>query len=92
MHDYIGIQEHALIPAQLDALAQCKAIVQLGDNKNLFDTASAENCADGHVLAMHTLLDPSMANGTVDGEAFNITDESPLAFWEHCAHNLADRR
>lgn len=78
----IGLQEHALIPAQLDALAQGKTNIQLGDNKNLLDTVSAENAADAHLLAMHTLLDPTRANGKVDGEAFNITDANPLPFWD----------
>lgn len=78
----IGLQEHALIPAQLDALAEGKNTVQLGNNKNLFDLVSAENCATAHILAMHALIDPSKANGKVDGEAFNITDDNALPFWD----------
>ena len=78
----IGIQEYALVPAQLDALAQKKTGIQLGDNKNLIDTMSAENSANAYLLAMHALLDPSKANGKVDGEAFNITDDNPLPFWD----------
>ena len=78
----IGKQEHSLIPTQLDALAQGRTKVQLGNNKNLFDTVSAQNVAEAHILAMHALLDPSKANGQVAGEAFNITDDNPLPFWD----------
>lgn len=78
----IGTGEHALIPAQLDALKQGKTNIQLGDNKNLFDVVSTENCAQSHILAMHALLDPSKANGAVAGKAFNITDGNPLPFWD----------
>jgi sterol-4alpha-carboxylate 3-dehydrogenase (decarboxylating) len=78
----IGLQEHALIPAQLDALKQGKKNVQLGNNQNLLDVVSAENCANAHLLAMHALIDSSKANGKVDGEAFNITDGNPLPFWD----------
>ena len=78
----IGLQEYALIPAQLDALAQGKTNIQLGNNKNIFDTVSAENAATAHLLAMHALLDPSKANGKVDGEAFNITDDNGIPFWD----------
>ncbi|MCJ1326114.1 hypothetical protein MMC10_002778 [Thelotrema lepadinum] len=79
----VGLQEHALIPAQLDTLAQGKTNIQLGDNKNLIDLISAENCANAHLLAMHALLDPdTSANGKVEGEAFSITDDNPLPFWD----------
>ena len=80
----IGLQEHALIPAQLDTVAQGKTNIQLGDNKNLMDLVSAENCANIHLLAMHALLNPttSSANGKVEGEAFNVTDGNPLPFWD----------
>jgi sterol-4alpha-carboxylate 3-dehydrogenase (decarboxylating) len=78
----IGLQEYALIPAQLDALAEGKSNIQLGDNTNLIDLVSADNCTAAHLLAMHALLDPGKANGKVDGEPFNITDENPLPFWD----------
>lgn len=78
----VGLQEHAMIPAQLDALAEGKNKVQLGNNENFFDLVSAENSATAHLLAMHALVDPSKANGKVDGEAFNITDDNPLPFWD----------
>lgn len=78
----VGLQEYALIPAQLDALAQGKSNIQLGDNKNLINLVSSDNCTSAHLLALHALLDPSRANGKVDGEAFNITDDNPLPFWD----------
>ena len=77
----VGIQEHALIPAQLDALAQKKTNIQLGNNTNLLDVVGAEDAARAHLLAVHALLDPSKAKGKVDGEGFNITGDHPLPFW-----------
>ena len=78
----VGLQEYALIPAQLDAFAQKKTNIQLGNNQNLFDIVSAENAANAHLLAMHALLDSSKGHGKVDGQAFNITNEDPMPFWD----------
>ena len=78
----IGEREHAMIPAQLDAYDKKQTRVQLGDNKNLLDTVSAENAAAAHLLAAKALLDPQNAAGKVDGEAFHITDGNPLPFWD----------
>jgi sterol-4alpha-carboxylate 3-dehydrogenase (decarboxylating) len=77
----IGIQEHAYIPHQITAFEEGKTKIQLGDNKNLLDTVSAENSAHALLLAMRALLDPSKAQGKIHGEAFNITDGNPLPFW-----------
>lgn len=75
----IGEQDPALVTGHLDALAQGKTGVQLGDNKNLLDTVGAESAARAHLLAMHALLDGKEG---VAGEAFNITDADPWPFWD----------
>lgn len=64
--------------------------VQVGDNNNLFDFTYVENVAHGHLLAARALL-VTAASSTVpldhervDGEAFLITNDSPVYFWDFC--------
>ncbi|GLI75999.1 erg26, C-3 sterol dehydrogenase [Penicillium ochrochloron] len=66
--------------------------MQLGDNDNLFDFTYVGNIAYAHMLAGHRLLASyDMYQGgqggildheRVDGEAFNITNDSPIYFWD----------
>ena len=66
--------------------------MQLGDNDNLFDFTYVGNIAYAHMLAAHRLLATytryeSNQGGPldlerVDGEAFNITNDSPIYFWD----------
>lgn len=67
-----------------------KSNVQVGDNNNLFDFTYVENVAHGHLLAARALL-VTAASATVpldhervDGEAFLITNDSPVYFWDFC--------
>lgn len=65
---------------------------QLGDNNNLFDFTYAGNIAYAHMLAANLVLKTydRVANGgarpldleRVDGEVFNITNETPIYFWD----------
>lgn len=65
---------------------------QLGDNNNLFDFTYVGNIAYSHMLAAELLLATKnrLDNGgaapldyeRVDGEAFNITNDSPVYFWD----------
>ncbi|KAI1917077.1 erg26, C-3 sterol dehydrogenase [Ophidiomyces ophidiicola] len=65
---------------------------QLGDNNNLFDFTYVGNIAYSHMLAAELLLatkkriDADAARPLdyerVDGEAFNITNDSPVYFWD----------
>lgn len=64
---------------------------QLGDNNNLFDFTYVENVAHAHLLAARALLLTHAAAPTVpldhervDGEAFFITNDSPVYFWDFC--------
>ena len=77
----LGERDNAMVPAQLDTYNKKQTGVQLGDNKNLFDTVSAENAATAHMLAAKALLNPQEA-GKVAGEAFNITDGNPVPIWD----------
>jgi sterol-4alpha-carboxylate 3-dehydrogenase (decarboxylating) len=66
--------------------------MQLGENDNLFDFTYVGNVAYGHLLAAHRLLASYELHAAgkggpldyerVDGEAFNITNDSPVYFWD----------
>jgi len=64
--------------------------VQIGPNDNLFDFTYAENVAHGHLLAAQALLVTHASKTApldmerVDGEAFLITNDTPVYFWDFC--------
>ena len=61
---------------------------QLGPNENLFDWTYVVNVAHGHLLAAAALLQTSklqtapLDHERVDGEAFFITNDQPIYFWD----------
>lgn len=61
---------------------------QMGDNNNLFDFTYVENVAHAHLLGARALLATYSAATApldyekVDGEAFIITNDSPVYFWD----------
>ncbi|ROW08459.1 hypothetical protein VMCG_03187 [Cytospora schulzeri] len=65
-----------------------KAKMQIGNGQNLFDVTYISNLVDAHLLAAQGLLrahgkpPPSPAT-RVDGEAFIITNDEHLLFWEY---------
>lgn len=77
--------------------------LQLGENNNLFDFTYVGNVAYCHMLAAKALLATfdRMESGQavpldserVDGEAFNVTNDSPVYFWDmtRAAWALTDR-
>lgn len=62
--------------------------VQVGENTNLFDFTYVENVAHAHLLAARALLltasSPTIPldHERVDGEAFLVTNGSPVYFWD----------
>lgn len=66
--------------------------MQLGENDNLFDFTYVGNVAYAHMLAAFRLVATyervesnqggPLDHERVDGEAFNITNDSPLYFWD----------
>ncbi|PWY89100.1 NAD(P)-binding protein [Aspergillus heteromorphus CBS 117.55] len=66
--------------------------MQLGENNNLFDFTYVGNIAYSHTLAAYRLLasynryesgqGAALDHERVDGEAFNITNDSPVYFWD----------
>jgi len=78
----------------LEIYAQGRTGVQVGDNNNIFDFTYVGNVAHAHLLAASLLLasatgkTPTTASDDpkdkVDGEAFFITNDSPVYFWDYC--------
>ncbi|MCJ1434437.1 hypothetical protein MMC27_003805 [Xylographa pallens] len=79
-----GERDQVLIAGLLASFRAGETRYQLGDNSNLFDWLYVGNAAQAHVLAAKALSagasDPNAPK--VDGEAFFITDDSPLPFWD----------
>lgn len=79
-----------LIPSLLNAYYTSKDNFQLGDNTNLFDFTYVLNVAHAHLLCARALLSTSTSRTStipldherVDGEAFLITNCSPVLFWD----------
>ncbi|KAF3803449.1 Sterol-4-alpha-carboxylate 3-dehydrogenase decarboxylating [Colletotrichum gloeosporioides] len=65
-----------------------KTGLQLGDNDNLFDFTYVGNVAHAHMLAARMLLATikssiiPLDNEKIDGEAFLVTNDSPIYFWD----------
>ncbi|CAK7198295.1 erg26, C-3 sterol dehydrogenase [Sporothrix eucalyptigena] len=62
--------------------------IQIGDNTNMFDFTYVENVAHAHLLAARALRATAAASTApldherVDGEAFFITNDCPIYFWD----------
>ncbi|RTE74367.1 hypothetical protein BHE90_011192 [Fusarium euwallaceae] len=67
----------------LDMCEGSKKLVQVGSGENVMEVVSADNSSMAHVLAAKALVDPTRAEGKVDGEGFNISDGVPMPFWHH---------
>jgi sterol-4alpha-carboxylate 3-dehydrogenase (decarboxylating) len=51
----------------------------IGDNENLFDMTYVDNAAYAHILAAERMT----ANSGIDGQAFIITNDQPIFFWDY---------
>ncbi len=84
----IGEGDVQNIPEVLKARRQGHTGFQLGSNDNLFDFTYVENAAHAHLLAALALLETHNSSTIpldterVDGEAFIITNDSPVYFWD----------
>lgn len=76
------------IPGLLTAYYSGKVRFQIGENRNMFDWTYVGNVAHAHVLAAKALVATSgMATAPldyerVDGEAFFVTNDQPMAWWD----------
>ncbi len=77
-----GERDGQLIPGSLAVLRDKKTHLQLGDNTNLYDSIYVGNAAMAHVMAAKALLMTDASGLKVDGEAFFITDDAPIPFWD----------
>lgn len=73
----------------IEAAKNGKFRYQMGDGTNLFDRTYVDNIVQAHLLAAHALHSASTKRGDeipadqrVDGEAFLITNDEPMPFWE----------
>lgn len=77
-----------MLPNMLNLYYNNKTNFQVGDNTNLFDFTYVGNVAHAHLLAAHLLLSTSklsiapLDHEKVDGEAFIITNDAPMYFWD----------
>jgi len=77
-----GERDTQLVPGSLEILRKKRTHIQLGDNKNLFDSIYVGNAASAHIMAARALLRTGEASEKLDGEAFFITDDAPIPFWD----------
>lgn len=84
----IGEGDVQLLPPMINVFMSGKTKFQVGDNTNLFDFTYVGNVVHGHLLAAIALLQTYKSSTVpldhekVDGEAFFITNESPIYFWD----------
>jgi sterol-4alpha-carboxylate 3-dehydrogenase (decarboxylating) len=77
-----------MLPNMIQAYYTGKTKFQLGYNENLFDFTYVGNVAHAHILAAKKLLEAygkkekAEDKACVDGEAFFITNDNPLYFWD----------
>lgn len=83
-----GEGDMQMLPNMLKAYEKGQTKFQLGENQNLFDFTYVGNVAHGHILAAIALLATGrmstipLDHERVDGEAFFITNASPVYFWD----------
>lgn len=82
-----GEGDPTAVKTMVDAAAAGKYKYQIGDGKNLIDWTYAGNAAHAHILAAKALLrayaSPARPDSErVDGEAFLLTNDEPIPFWE----------
>ena len=77
-----GERDRQSIPGALAVLRDKKTHIQLGDNTNLYDSIYVGNAASAHINAAKALVTNHDPDLKVDGEAFFITDDAPIPFWD----------
>ena len=83
-----GEGDTGITPNLLKAYEKGQTKFQLGSNDNLFDFTYVRNVAHAHALAAvalmstHVLSTQPLDHERVDGEAFFITNDEPVYFWD----------
>ena len=76
-----GERDTQLLPGSIAILRGKNTHIQLGDNGNMYDAIYVGNVALAHVIAAKALLRTETTT-RVDGEAFSITDDGSMPFWD----------
>jgi sterol-4alpha-carboxylate 3-dehydrogenase (decarboxylating) len=84
----IGEGDRMAVHQMMKIYREGKTKIQVGDNNNLFDFTYVGNVAHAHLLAAEALLRAAKSvsvpaqDDRVDGEAFFITNGTPIYFWD----------
>ncbi|KAG1057633.1 hypothetical protein G6F43_000552 [Rhizopus delemar] len=74
-----GPGDRQLIPGMLEVCQRGQHRFQIGNNQSLMDFTYVGNVAYAHVLAAEKLMIP---NSGAAGQAFNLTNGTPVPFWD----------
>lgn len=75
-----GPGDYQFVPSVHACIAKWETPFVLGDAENLWDVTYVGNIADAHILAVENML----SSRTAAGEAFFISNESPITFRDLC--------
>lgn len=78
----IGPGDLAVISLIHDLIAKYETYFIVGDGDNLYDFMYIDNAVEAHVLAIENLL----TTETAAGEAFFISNQEPVYFWDFLAY------
>lgn len=77
----MGPGDHSVISVFHDQISKPETNFIVGDGTNFYDFMYISNAVDAHVLAIENLL----TSKTAAGEAFFISNEEPVYFWDFMA-------
>lgn len=77
----IGPDDTSTIGLMHDLIAKGETNFIVGDGNNLYDFMYIDNAVDAHILAAENLLTTATANG----QAFVISNQEPVYFWDFLA-------
>lgn len=78
----IGPGDVAVISLIHDLIAKGETYFIIGDGDNLYDFVYLDNAVDAHVLAIENML----TTATAAGQAFFISNQEPVYFWDFFAY------
>ncbi|MBN3305656.1 NSDHL protein, partial [Amia calva] len=83
-HGIFGPRDPQLVPILVDSARRGKMKFIIGDGTNLVDFTFVENVVHGHILAAERLD----TNSSLCGQAYHITNDEPVLFWEFLSQVL----
>lgn len=78
----IGEGDIAVMSLLHDLINKSESYFIVGDGDNLYDFMYIANAVDAHILAAENLL----TNGTAAGQAFFVSNQEPVYFWDFLAY------